>query len=74
MFQSSFFLFRLTNMTFMKMGVGEVRKLNTAWIFYNFVLIRAELGKENGHKNWSSGSEFRENPWNESHNSPIKRN
>jgi hypothetical protein len=51
-----------------------VRKLNTAWIFYNFVLIRAELGKENGHKNWSSGSEFRENPWNESHNSPIKRN
>jgi hypothetical protein len=46
----------------MKMGVGEMRKLNTACIFYNFLLIRAAFGKENGHKNVLTGSEFRENP------------
>jgi hypothetical protein len=46
----------------MKLGAGEARKLSTVWIFYNFLLLGAEFGTGNGHKNLLNCSEFREAP------------
>jgi len=55
-----FFLLYLVNVTLMKLVVGEVRKLSTVLIFYNFLLLRAEFCTGNGPKNVLNGSEFRE--------------